>query len=66
MKTNSSLTRTNTQELAPMLESESDAELDTEFETELTRSETLYTKSESFLNEASVRDSIRLIVTISE
>ena len=49
-----------------MLESESDAEFDTEFETELTRSETLYTKSESFLNEKSVRDSIRLIVTISE
>ena len=68
LKTSSSLTRTNTQELAPMLESESDAEFD--YETELTRSETLYTKSDTFLTETmsgkSVRDSIQLIVTISE
>ena len=51
-----------------MLESESDAEFD--YETELTRSETLYTKSDTFLAETmsgkSVRDSIQLIVTISE
>ena len=45
-----------------MLESESD----TEFETEFTRSETLYTKSDTFLTETSARDSIQLIVTISE
>ena len=64
LKTTSSLTRTNTQELAPMLESESDAEFD--YETELTRSETLYTKSDTFLTETSVQDSIQLIVTISE
>ena len=47
-----------------MLESESDAEFD--YETELTRSETLYTKSDTFLTETSVQDSIQLIVTISE
>jgi len=47
-----------------MLESESDAEFD--YETELTRSEILYTKSDTFLTETSVQDSIQLIVTISE